>query len=148
MIRAHIWHPYKLMGAPVFFIQPLLCPRHCRCPGPIRSMWFLPEEPHFKWLFPFKELYDNVKDSEPMPRFHSWGRTLGQGGGNANIGSANQGEGTKAGSCQRGHPHASSSLPCCTVKAPGAVSKNAELYPHVHPDESGSPRVGPGALAV
>ena len=144
MIRAHIWHPYKLMGAPVFFIQPVLCPRHCRCPGPICSMWFLPEEPHFKCLFPFKELYDNVKDSEPMPSFHSWSKTLGQGGDNANISSANQGEVPRLEAVRADTHHASSSPPCCTVKAPGAVSKNAELSPHLHPDESESPGWGQG----
>lgn len=83
--------------------------------GPFAQCDSFPEEPHLKCLFPFKELYDNVKDSEPMPSFL--------------YSSANQGEVPRLEAIRADTPHVSSSPRCCTVKTPGAVSKNAELSP-------------------
>lgn len=77
-------------------------------------------------MFPFKELYENVKDSEPMPSFYSKGRTLGQRGDGTNTTFAIQGESAKAGTSQSRHPHATSSQPRCMIKWSGAVFKNAE----------------------
>lgn len=80
----------------------------------------------------------------PCPHFTAEVRLWARGGDNANISSANQGEVPRLEAVRADTHHASSSPPCCTVKAPGAVSKNAELSPHLHPDESESPGWGQG----